>query len=305
MKFKALITALVAFLAVAVAGTALAEDGKVKGPFWNAVHAAGSITYKDGSSQSYNWDRGKITALSSSSISIERRDKVALTFAIDASTLVRNDHASYTLADLKAGLRATIVSQNGTAVVIRHIRGDGAPSGNDPSQVQLPLSKSVYGDGTVLFADGTSQAVHYDRGQITAKDASSLTIKRPDGKSVTLTYDAQDARSGAGRGLLGRQARGRGARDVLLRERQGGPDPLRLEGEGCRLPAGPGPGRNRLQVTDCYLGSSCQTSSRRMGVALPSSARPSTSTSGPPTMKSVWIAETFRSSPGSPSMPTA
>jgi len=191
MKFKALITALVAFLAVAVAGTALAEDGKVKGPFWNAVHAAGSIVYKDGSSQSYNWDRGKITALSSSSISIERRDKVALTFAIDASTLVRNDHASYTLADLKAGLRATIVSQNGTAVVIRHIRGDGAPSGNDPSQVQLPLSKSVYGDGTVLFADGTSQAVHYDRGQITAKDASSLTIKRPDGKSVTLTYDAQ------------------------------------------------------------------------------------------------------------------
>jgi len=172
------------------AGSALAADQQ-KGPFAGTVHAVGTVTYKDGTDKTWTWDRGRITALSSSSITLTRRDKEQVSFAITSSTLVRNDHASYTLADLKAGLRATIVSQNGTAVVIRHIRGDGAPSGNDPSQVQLPLSKSVYGDGTVLFADGTSQAVHYDRGQITAKDASSLTIKRPDGKSVTLTYDAQ------------------------------------------------------------------------------------------------------------------
>ena len=46
-----------------VAASALA-DTPVKGPFYGTVHAVGNITYKDGSQQSWNWDRGKITAYS-------------------------------------------------------------------------------------------------------------------------------------------------------------------------------------------------------------------------------------------------
>ena len=38
---------------------------------------------------------------------------------------------------------------------------------------------------------------------------------------------------------------------------------------------------------------SCHTSSRRIGTAVPSFVIPSTETSGPPIMKSVWIAELF------------
>ena len=54
---------------------------------------------------------------------------------------------------------------------------------------------------------------------------------------------------------------------------------------------------------------SCHTSSRRIGTAVPSLVIPSTATSGPPIMKSVWTPETLmprsRSSSGSrPSRPS-
>src|SRR5262249_124417 len=53
----------------------------------------------------------------------------------------------------------------------------------------------------------------------------------------------------------------------------------------------------------------CQTSSRRIGTAVPSAVMPSTSTSGPPIMKSVWTSETLMprsriSSGPSPSIPS-
>src|SRR5438045_3743599 len=87
------------------AGGALA-DTPVRGPFSGTVHATGTITYKDSSQQAWSWDRGKITALDSSSITLTRRDKVQVSFASTSSTLVRNDGASYQLSDLKVGLAA-------------------------------------------------------------------------------------------------------------------------------------------------------------------------------------------------------
>ena len=97
------------------AGSALAAD-QVKGPFAGTVHAVGAVTYKDGSKQSWTWDRGRITALSPSSITLTRRDKQQVSFAITGSTLVRNDGGSYTLDDLKVGQAATVVSQSGLRV---------------------------------------------------------------------------------------------------------------------------------------------------------------------------------------------
>src|ERR671935_221132 len=121
------ITLLLAAVFAVAAGTALADDGaKVKGPFFGTVHAVGSIDYKDASHKSWTWDRGRITALSSTSITLTRRDKVQVTFAITSSTAVRNDGASYQLTDLHVGLVATVISQDGNAVVIRRIRGEGA-----------------------------------------------------------------------------------------------------------------------------------------------------------------------------------
>ena len=124
--FKRITLFVLAALAVA-ASTALADDaGKVKGPFWGTVHAVGTIDYKDASTKSWTWDRGRITALSSSSITLTRRDKVQVTFALTSATAVRNDGASYMVADLQLGLAATVISQDGNAVVIRRIRGEGA-----------------------------------------------------------------------------------------------------------------------------------------------------------------------------------
>src|SRR6476646_5374510 len=122
---------IVAAVFALAAGTALAADQQLKFPFAGAVHAVGAVNYKDGSQKSWTWDRGRITALSSSSITLTRRDKVEVSFTITGSTLVRNDGGSYTLNDLKAGQAATVISQDGTALIIRNIRGEGAPSGAD------------------------------------------------------------------------------------------------------------------------------------------------------------------------------
>ena len=62
----------IAAILVLACGSAFASDG-VKGPFAGTVHAVGSITYKDAAQKSWTWDRGKITALSSTSRSQARR----------------------------------------------------------------------------------------------------------------------------------------------------------------------------------------------------------------------------------------
>jgi hypothetical protein len=171
-------------------GTALADNGSLVFPFKGAVHAEGTLTYTDGSSKTWDWDRGRISALSSDSISLTRRDKQVVTFAITSSTVVRNDGGSYSLSDLKVGLAATVISQNGDALIIRNIRGDGAPSGADQSALEGPAAKSVTGTVDAEYADGSSQSFEYDRGRITQLGDGSLTIARPDKQTVTLTFDA-------------------------------------------------------------------------------------------------------------------
>jgi hypothetical protein len=185
---KRIVILLAAIFALA-AGSALAAD-QVKGPFAGTVHAVGTITYKDASNKSWTWDRGKVTALSSSSIELTRRDKVVVSFAITADTLVRNDGASYTLADLKVGQAATVISQSGNALIIRHIRGDGAPSGADQSAIDGPAKGSVTGTVDATYVDGSNKSYDYNRGRITAIGDGSLTIKRQDKQSVTFSYDS-------------------------------------------------------------------------------------------------------------------
>lgn len=179
------------FFALA-AGSALADGGPAQqgqGPFAQAVHAVGDITYKDASQQSWNWDRGKITALTASSITLTRRDNVAVTFTITSSTLVRNAGGSYSLSDLKVGLAATVISQNGNAEIIRDIRGDGAPSGADQSAIDGPAKGSVTGTIQAQYVDGSTQSFDYNRGRITQLGNGQLTIKRADGQTLNFTYD--------------------------------------------------------------------------------------------------------------------
>lgn len=170
-------------------GTASADGGQApKGPFAGAVHASAVLTYADGSTQTWTLDGGRITALSSTSITLTRRDKTQVTFAITSSTIVRNAGATYGLSDLKVGLAAQVVSQNGTADIIRNLRGNGAPSGGDPSAIDGPLAKSVTGTVDVQYVDGSSQVFEYDRGVITQADNGQVSVKRSDGQSLGFTY---------------------------------------------------------------------------------------------------------------------
>jgi hypothetical protein len=174
-----------------VAGSAFAADQPtVKAPLAGAVHAVGSLSYKDGSQQSWNWDRGQITDLSSSSITLTRRDKVKVTFAITSGTIVRNDGSTYGLSNLQKGQVVTVVSQNGNAEIIRNIKGPNAPSGGDPSDIAGPAVNSTTGTIDVLYYDTSTQDFDYNRGRIMQVGNGSLTIMRQDKVTVQLTYDS-------------------------------------------------------------------------------------------------------------------
>lgn len=183
------ITVLLAAIFALAAGSALAAD-KPKLPFAGTVHAVGTITYKGGGEKTWNWDRGRITSLSDSSITLTRRDKQQVTFTITSSTLVRNDGASYAFGDLRVGLAATVISQDGNATIIRDLRGDGAPSGADQSAIDGPAKSSVTGSVDATYVDGSSQTFEYDRGRITDLSDGSLTVQRQDGKSLTFSFDS-------------------------------------------------------------------------------------------------------------------
>jgi hypothetical protein len=180
---------LVAALFALAAGSAVAAD-KVKGPFAGTVHAVGALSDKSGNPISVTWDRGRITSLSDTSITLTRRDQAQVTFAITADTTVRNGGATYHLSDLRTGLVATVISQNGNAVVIRRIRGEGAPSGGDQSLYEGPAAKAITGSVDAQYVDGSHQQFDFNRGMITAVGNGRLTLMRADKQSVTLTYDS-------------------------------------------------------------------------------------------------------------------
>jgi hypothetical protein len=113
--FKRIALICVAFFALS-ATSALADSPasvSVKGPFAGTVHAVASINYLDGSQQSWDWDRGKVTALSSTSITLTRADKVQVTFAITSTTVVRNDGATYAASGATA-LRPAAIPRRST-----------------------------------------------------------------------------------------------------------------------------------------------------------------------------------------------
>jgi hypothetical protein len=183
--------ALVLLLAVpAFAAGASAAAGTSQLPFANAVHAVGTITYANGGQKTWSWDRGRIAALSDTSITLFRRDGKRVTFAITPLTLLRNTGATYRLDDLmKAGLTATVVSQDGNALIIRNLRGAGAPFGADQSVIEGPAKASVTGSIAALDAGGASETFQYDRGRVTALSGGSVTIVRQDKQSLTFSYD--------------------------------------------------------------------------------------------------------------------
>jgi Domain of unknown function (DUF5666) len=178
------VAALVAVLtasAVAVAGPAKKQDGLLV----RVVHADINRISASGVSRKTTLDRGDVTALSATSISLRRADGKSVTLAVSQATKVRGMVA--------AGKKALVLSRNGTAILV-WARGAGISAfalQRLAQDRQLHVRRGgVHADIHLIKADGSADSFAYDRGEITAKTSSSFTLKRKDGKSVTLAVDA-------------------------------------------------------------------------------------------------------------------
>jgi hypothetical protein len=148
------------------------------------VHSAGTFAYEDGSSVTYLWDEGELTAVSDASISIERADGVVLIIAAsDATTCVRVDGLEAHLINLVVGQRAAVVSDaTGAQALAIHV---GRPHRDTDEEGCGLLRGAVHGDITDQLSDGTTRQRSWDRGRITLLAAHRIRIERADGVSVT------------------------------------------------------------------------------------------------------------------------
>jgi hypothetical protein len=174
--------------AVAVAGPGKKGKGLVRG-----VHAEISLIKANGTTDAFVVDRGKVTAESSSSVTLERKDGVSVTLGLNADTKVRGD--------IQVGKGAVAFSRGGTAFAVLAPRGDkaslrlGGGKGLGKGlargkKLQLGLFGAVHADVSFIKADGSTGAFSFDRGQVTAASATSVTLERADGPSVTKSISA-------------------------------------------------------------------------------------------------------------------
>ena len=70
-----------------------------------------------------------------------------------------------------------------------------AVAGQDPGpgkkKLTPPFPGSAHAGVSLIKTDGSTDAIAFDRGEITGKGTSSITLGRSDGVSVTLTVDSQ------------------------------------------------------------------------------------------------------------------
>jgi len=169
--------------AVAVAGAAHGGKGKAakqhvaKKLVRSGVHADVSLIRADGTTDAFAVDRGKVTASSTTSVTLQRADGKTVTIALSTTTKARGMVA--------LGKSLLVFSRNGVAF---RLLGPGArlapPIAAMASQQKSPV---VHLQASFVRADGSTHTVSLDRGQVTAVSSTSLTIKRGDGQSVTFT----------------------------------------------------------------------------------------------------------------------
>jgi hypothetical protein len=125
---------------------------------------------RDHAGWAHHGTAGKITAVTSTSITVTGRDGKAQTVKIDANTKISTGHDEGTAADLKPGWIAFIeTGSNGVATVIRAA---------DPAEFRAHAGPSMF------------DPKHVAGGRITAVSASSITLTGRDGTKQTVKVNA-------------------------------------------------------------------------------------------------------------------
>jgi hypothetical protein len=92
---------------------------------------------------------------------------------------------------------AALLLAGGAVAVAGAAHGGKGKAAKTKKQVAKRLVRSgVHADVSLIRADGTTDAFAVDRGTVTAASSASLTLLRPDGKSVTLSLSSTTAARG-------------------------------------------------------------------------------------------------------------
>jgi hypothetical protein len=190
---KALLTLCVAVLGLAAAGIAQADRGHagragLVRPLLAAVHADVTIVSAKGETTTRTWDKGTVSVKTATSITLSRKDGKSVTLSIDSSTKTRGD--------VEQGKPALVVSNGGKALAILAHRGERSANavrdkGRGAGKAGLlGLRGAVHVGWALIMPDGSAMSLAFDRGEVTAASTSSITLKRADNVSVTLTIDS-------------------------------------------------------------------------------------------------------------------
>jgi hypothetical protein len=197
--FGVLAVALVGLVGV---GSAVAMTGKhnpgevVQRVVRTGVHADVSVIRADGTADAFAVDGGRVTASSTTSLTLLRRDGQSVTLAVNPSTRIRGQ--------VQTGRRALVFSRGGTAFRVIAARGPAAARVTPVGVALQGHGGIVHADVSFVRADRSTDSRTFDRGQVTAASLTSLTLQRRDGHSVSLVVNG--ATRNRGRLTVGRQA---------------------------------------------------------------------------------------------------
>lgn len=136
----------------------------------NGITHGSVITSVNGAYVTYTVDVGQVSAISSTSITLNRPDKQQVTLSVNANTIWGNHHAAPKNLSKLQGRRIVVFSQNGAAIQIG--RGNGL------------LKNAVHLDVTVI-RNGKTREIQVDRGSVLSASATEISVKRADGVTVT------------------------------------------------------------------------------------------------------------------------
>jgi len=184
---KKLIAFALTLFCLAAVGVASADNGKSARPFAGAIHADIAVLFVDGSTKDYDLDRGKVTAVDESSLTLQRPDDQSLTFGLSGDTWFPHGQP-------KVGDKLGVLSYDGAALRVNVWLRQSDMAAQAQDRVRA-FAKAVHGDITLLLKDGSTKSETADRGRVSAldADAGTMTVDRPDKQSISFSISKDTA----------------------------------------------------------------------------------------------------------------